>query len=230
MIAGVYLIMPFLSDFVRNRGLKGVEYFLIIYFLASVIYAIGKIFDFSLHILDLSFFIDPLAYIMLGYYLHKKEFDISSNKMIIIGFILFLGSLLLRVFLLNEGWFSSSFIYPDSNLVLDIPTVFTATGIFLIFKYKSNLNNSAFLSLFNELFKKLKLNEIILQVSKSSFGMYVNHYIFLFILSYFLKDDNIMNNPILWMPFLTILITMLSFLAIMVLNKIKYIRKLTGYH
>lgn len=30
MILGVYLAMPIINDFVKNRGLKGVEYFLII--------------------------------------------------------------------------------------------------------------------------------------------------------------------------------------------------------
>ena len=82
LIVGVYLAIPFINEFIRNRGLNEVRYFIIIFILASVFYTACRFFNITSY-LDLRFFIGGLSYVIVGYYLANVK--IKSPKKVMAG-------------------------------------------------------------------------------------------------------------------------------------------------
>ena len=76
MIIAMYLAIPIINVFIRNAKDNEIEYYVIMFLLASLIYSIAKIFEVRMA-LDLDFFIGPAAYLILGYYISRKDFKLS---------------------------------------------------------------------------------------------------------------------------------------------------------
>jgi surface polysaccharide O-acyltransferase-like enzyme len=91
MLIGIYLSLPILNSYIKETKIGGAEYFLVLSFLAVVIYQALEIFNTPTYF-NLTFFIGPIIYLFLGYYLDHKEFKSGPNKMIWIGLILFLAT------------------------------------------------------------------------------------------------------------------------------------------
>ena len=95
MMVGIYLAIPIVNIFIRNAEFKEIEYFLIIFLLVSLFYQI--LFENNIETnLDLNFFMGPFSYLILGYYLSKKDLTkslrISSNNIILVAILLFIIS------------------------------------------------------------------------------------------------------------------------------------------
>jgi len=239
MLIGVYLVIPIINEFVKNKGLKGVEYFLIIWFTTSMISCISLYFNISTYFLDLTFFAGPLGFVMLGYYLYKKEFKYSPNKLVIIGLILFILGILLKVILLWKGiniFVCRYYIFQTkSHLEIDIFAIIQTIGMFLSIKYLNSVNIKGVTNL-----SKLRVaisnflstgitKKLTNSLSKSSFGIYLNHYIFISIIT-FLNPKLINHDPLKWIPFLIIVVLIASWGTILVINKIPYMKKISGYY
>lgn len=231
MLIGVYLVIPIINEFVKNKGLKGVEYFLVLWFITSIISCISLYFNISTYFLDLTFFAGPLGFVMLGYYLHNKKFKYSPNKLVIIGLILFILGIALKVILLWKGiniFACRYYIFQTkSHLEIDIFAIIETIGMFIMIKYLSiNIKGVTKLSKFLSTGKIRKLTN---SLSRSSFGIYLNHYIIISIITS-LSLNLTGHNALKWIPFLTVIVLITSWGLILIINKIPFMRKISGYY
>ncbi|MCL2156969.1 MAG: acyltransferase family protein, partial [Methanobrevibacter sp.] len=230
MLIGVYLIMPIINEFIKNKGLKGVEYFLILWFITTVICCITQYMKVSMYFLDLTFFAGPLGYVMLGYYLHNKKFKYSPNKMVLSGLILFaLGTIFKVLMLWNGIHVCVYYIFQTSSyLEIDIFNIIQIMGMFLTIKYLNNvtIKGKAKLSHFLSTGIPRKLTD---SLSRSSYGIYLNHYIVIdIILALNLKLTK--HNALKWIPPLIIIVLITSWLIVLIVKKIPYLQKISGYY
>jgi surface polysaccharide O-acyltransferase-like enzyme len=234
MLIGVYLFMPIINYFVKGEGLKGVKYYLILWIISSLFFCMTIYFDISVYYLDLSFFVGPIGYILLGYYLHNKKFNYSPKILMFSGLLLFFGAYLLKVFLMHESILPiTSFKYyiflVRSPLEIDIFTMLQVTGLFLFIKY-FNINNVKNLtSKIAQFLEKGIIGKLTMSLSKASYGIYLNHMIIIGLIK--LLELNLLRHGALkWIPFLTIIVLFISWGIILLMNKIPILNKFSGYH
>jgi len=232
MLIGVYLLIPIINEFVRAKGLKGVQYFLILWLITSIISGLSSFFDFSTGFLDLSFFAGPMGYVLLGYYLHNKKFKYSPNKIIAIGLGLFIAGFLLKFLLLNGGVNLHKFTYyifqKKSYLEIDIFVMMMTSGIFLTFKYLNSSLNGLTHSI-SEFLKGKIVKKLILSLSKASYGIYLTHYIMVSGIALMIPKI-VKHTSLKWIPFLIVLVLVCSWALIVLISKIPFIKKISGYH
>lgn len=82
-LIGIYLFIPVINSFVKEYSLKGVEYFLAIWFFTMILktfnsYPLWTNFDLNL-------FAGYIGYPLLGYWLANRKFNVSDRKLCIIG-------------------------------------------------------------------------------------------------------------------------------------------------
>jgi surface polysaccharide O-acyltransferase-like enzyme len=235
ILIGVYLAMPIINDFVKNRGLKGVEYFLLLWVITSLICSISQYYDISLNYLGLAlfFFAGPLGYVLLGYYLRFKKFNYSPRKLMILGLIMFVSAILLKTFLTWNGWFNQGlFRYyvfdTKSFLYMDIFAFLQVIGFFMFFRYL-NEGQIGLTSKISSFLSQGIIRKLTISLSKSSYGVYLNHLVFIDLIG-LLGLQLVQRNALKWIPFLIIVILLVSWGTMVILDRIPYLKKITGYH
>lgn len=233
MILGVYLIIPIISSFIKSFKMKGVEYFFIIWLITTGLISLSVVFDFSLNYLDLVIFSGPMGYLILGYYLHNKEFNISPRKIVNFSLIVFIVMSFLKFLILNQEYinpylFRYMIFTTKSRLEIDTVSIFQVAAIFLVFKHISEVKSGIYNTIHKFANKKLVL-AFIISMSQASYGIYLNHYFITNTLK-FLKFPFTILPSIIVVPILTITVLLFAYSIIMVLNKIPVINKLSGYH
>ena len=91
-LIGVYLLIPVIGSFIREEGMKGAEYLILITFILSILYTVG-FFDYpqmKYNFRVIFNFFPVLGYFIMGSYIHNKQFKYSDKKMFAIGCIVFL--------------------------------------------------------------------------------------------------------------------------------------------
>ena len=217
-IIGFYLTVPILNSFIKDHELKGVEYVLIIAIAFALIPTLGL--DKS-NIADRFKFAEPAfllcLYPLLGYYLHKKEFNIKNKYMAIIGLALFILGYLLSL--------SSMYILgrPDISIqYLNINHLFIiieSAGLFLLFKY---LNTGIIFDKFHILLK------MILSLSICSFGMYFVHFVLLKLIPAEFLTQFLVGKACIWIPVFGVTLVFLSWIIILIMSKIPVIKWLSA--
>lgn len=233
MILGVYLLIPIMASFIKTSKLEGVKYFLIIWLITTAMITLSKIFGFSLHYLDLTLFSGPTGYLMLGYYLHNNEFNMSPKKIITVSLIVFISMTLIKTFVANQTAFDPySFRYmifsTKSRLEIDTISIVQVSALYLIFKYMSNVSSGIYKRL-SEFGNRKMVLALIISISQASYGIYLNHYF----ITTTLKHINFpfVDLPsLIFVPLIAVIILMISYGVIMILNNVPIINKLTGYH
>ena len=205
LILGVYLVMPILNKWVANSDLSEIEYFLIIWLIPTIFeYTIMAEFP-----IKLSYFTSPVGLVILGYYLRHTERKIFNNT----NFALILTVLPAVIMLIY------SYLVVDSKILFEfhrysILPIIEVTGVFCLFKSSKFLNNP------NDSVKK-----IVSSIAMCSYGMYLIHSQLIMI---FRKVLNVsFNFPL---EYLTLLIVgfILSWIIILILNKIPIINDFIG--
>ena len=204
-LIGIYLFIPVLNSFIKEYELKGVEYFLAIWFITMILKTFNSYPLWSYFNLDM--FASFIGYPVLGYYLANKKFKVTDKKMCIIGLITLIVSLAVFVYLK----------YTNVSLIRyeNLPNIFMGVGLFLLIMYLDKLNA----------FNKIKDNFIgkaIISLSLCSYGMYFSHVIVVKALSYYNPKSNLL------FPAMFVLIVFLSWLLPYVLSKIPYVKTFSG--
>ncbi|WP_458453960.1 acyltransferase [Methanobrevibacter sp.] len=206
MLVGIYLFLPVINSFVREYGLRGLEYFLAIYFFTVILKTFNHYPLFPTF--DLNYFASFIGYPVMGYYLSNKDFKIADLKMCIIGLGIFLAFLAAYVasgiYHINIGMHYQNFI-----------NVMMAVGFFIFIQYLDRLD--AFNAIKEGLWGKM-----IVSISICSYGMYYVHYIILRII----KQFDIHSNK--YIIFILLLIVVSSWIVIYILSKIPYLKKVCG--
>ena len=224
MLIGIYLSLPILNSYIKETKIGGAEYFLVLSFLAVVIYQALEIFNTPTYF-NLTFFIGPIIYLFLGYYLDHKEFKSGPNKMIWIGLILFLATTAFIVYfdVFHQGFQRTLFLhhynfYTRSYMDVSLVILLQAAGVFLFWKYINFDSTEGIFKRFALLFKKPLISVGIKSISRSCYGIYLTHQTMLLII--FLLVDVNYFNAYYWTFILAFLTFVSSWGIITVLRKI----------
>ena len=207
MLIGVYLAIPVLNTFIKEYGLKGCEYFLIVWFITIVLMTFNSYPLFPDFNLD--FFASYVGYPVLGYYLDKKEFGIDDLKVAILGLAIFVISLASFVYIHYTNLNLTAQIY------LNVPIVFMGIGIYLFIKYIDRITS----------FRHVKDNIIgkaIAAISLASYGMYFSHVLVLKVLLMFNPESTLL------MPVMFVLLVFFSWLLPYIVSKMPYLKIFSG--
>ena len=229
MVLGAYLAIPVINIFVKYGSEKEIEYFLVLFAITVILYQTFNILDLK-YSLDLNFFITPISYLILGYYLSTKEFNKSPNQIILISLALFIISTILKM---KFGNFFD--IYPKMNLSSTIDfgilQVIQVSSIFLLVKNIYNEHVTGIFSAIKGFLETNIVNKFILSVSRASYGMYLVHMLFLreFIRPFF-KTLQLTSTKMIIACFATfIALFLVSWIITVILGKIPYVNKISGY-
>ena len=216
-LIGVYLLIPVVSSFIREEGMKGSEYLILITLILSVLFTIG-FFDYpqmKYNFKVIFYFFPVLGYFIMGSYIQNKEFNMSKGKLFAIGVLMFIVGIIghfIQIYMKSLGTYALTPV-DFFNIFVILETM----GLFIAFKY-------ADVKMLGEKVKPLKertIGKVIVIFSSCSFGIYFSHYLIMQLLCYegflksFIKHDFIINLP------LTCLIVIgLSWALILIMSKI----------
>lgn len=220
MIVGLYMITPFLRKIVQDE--MYIRYFLILsmIFALAIPEAISTIKTISeeygtkaealINKAYIHFMLGFTVYYVGGYYLNKITISKKqANYIIFLGVFGFIFTVLLT---------SAFSLYTKTSIQVfysshTINVCFEAVLIFWLFKKRFSQKQ------FSEKSKK-----VILALSKYSFGAYLTHVFVITILSEQLHLSNVSFNPLFAIPFVTLLVFIISFCISAILNHIPFIK------
>ncbi|MBE6500468.1 MAG: hypothetical protein E7Z80_08005 [Methanobrevibacter thaueri] len=225
MMIGVLFTIPIINKFIQNSTEKEIEYYIIVFVFFSIIQQVFTIYNIK-YALDITFFITPVSYLILGYYLSIKEFK-SPSKIILISLVVFVISTICKI-KFGSFIFNNSF---HTYLDLSLFQILQSTAIFLIIKYLYSSKEGIFKSI-NNLLNYPLINKIILSISKSSYGMYLIQHplIYSIIKPEFVKLSLSGSGTLILSIIIIICVFLISWIIIMILGKIPYLNKLIGYY
>ena len=82
LMIGVYFTIPIINEFIKTDQLNSTKYLVIMFVISSILYQLLSFFKAYTYI-DLTFFILPIGYLSLGYFLSGLEFKNKRNVLII---------------------------------------------------------------------------------------------------------------------------------------------------
>lgn len=206
LLIGLYLFFPIIIKWIHKSTQSE-----IIYFLGIWVITILTPLPFMKKIIpniEISYFSGYIGLPVLGLFLHKTTINLK-NKTTIYSLMIFTGILvtILGTFFYTQqdGKFYELFYYH-----LSFNAIFTSAGIFLLFRstIKSNCN-------------------IILFISKYSYGIYLIHVLILSILEIFGFSYNFIN-PFIGVPVTSVLCLIISSLIIWSINKLPWGKYISG--
>ena len=230
MLIGVYLFLPVINSFVKEYGIRGLEYFLAVWIAVLCLNTVGL---YPFHQLELSYFAGFLGYFVLGYYLANREFGISDEKMILIGFLLFSVFTLINMHhTVTAGLLKGKVIYYSYKTII---CALQSSGLFLIFRYwavYSSKNNNSIVDKVYSIFRDSFLFKIIFALSTYSYGIFLVHYFPLNTFRYI--NQNMIPifsfNPVIWLPIIYIAVVGIAFIIVYICDRIPYLREISGSH
>lgn len=236
MILGIYCTIPVINEFIKSKGMEGVEYFLIIAIIASLFYQFCKAIGLVTY-LDLRFFVGPLTYMMLGYYVNNKEFDMPANKILTISLLIFIVTTGLKMGfdVIGYGYthlnFNNPVILLESNLDVNILGYLRAAALFVFIKYLYSENLNCVYSSVKKVLEFNPVRRFILSVAKASYGIYLVHDLFLNYLMVFILPTLLLPEESLFglIFILTPAFLIISWLIVIVVNRIPGLSKWSGY-
>ncbi len=155
MMLGMYIIMPIFNKWINGTDLSKVEYFLIIW----------SIYIIATHTLMvpvpefLSFFISPIGFVVLGYYLRHSERKIFNNSIVALIFII-VPAILMMLYSYSVVDKSILFVFHRYSILVMIEAI----GVFCLFKTSSFLNNPGNV-----------VKGLVSSIAMCSYGMYLIH-------------------------------------------------------
>lgn len=220
MIAGLYLITPFLRPITEKKDKNILLYLLIVWLItASIVPFISFLFPVLKNILYLllmgkihfSFPLSYLGYFILGYYLHNYV-NIKRTSLIIFSLlfslvIIVIGDIKYSI----PGTGEQSFFF-DSFCPF---VIITAISVFLLIK--------------NKCFQAEYSNKFILKMSDLTLGVYLIHPFFIQIVEklklFGIINSQLNDNNFIAIPAAFIIVSFLSFSSVYLLSKIPVIKK-----
>ncbi len=211
VMIGIYLFIPVINSFVKEFNIKGIEYFLAIWFVTIFLNTINQ---YPFKSLELSYFAGYIGYVVLGYYLANKEFKINKLVLSLLGFVLFIVFNILHMYIKyhNIGL---------SCHYLSLTIAFTSIGAFLLIKgltqYLENKSSKTYVKI-----RSGRIGELIFIISTCSYGMYFANSLIIRVIT--LADI----NSVKLLPLLYLVIVASSLIVVYILSKIPGLKMFSG--
>ena len=171
------------------------------------------------------YFISFLAYVVIGYVITHNDWlesRFDSRILLLIASVLAIVSYCSYIFnfVVPRSVSAGQFIYLS---YFNVTILFISLMVFLSFKF---LSSGGYL----EKIEHNALGNAIALISKYSFGIYLVHYLILHALKMnVVKFVNYLGqSPLIWIPVFVVLAAVISLVILMILDKIPYLRKVTG--
>ena len=233
MILGVFLSIPVINKFIQHSKTKEIEYFLIIFILASIFYQLTFYFKIE-QFFNLTLFLSPLGYLVLGYYLSRKEFSLSPNAVVTVSILLFIFvtfikfSGFLHIIPMTDNFVSLQSKVLSSWVDVGIFEIIQSSSIFLICKYIYQSKQGIYL-IVKKILESNYISRFILSVSRASYGMYLINLIPT-VMIYDLQNYSFTGTQVcLLILSLSIAIFLSSWIVVVIFGKIPFIKNVSGY-
>jgi surface polysaccharide O-acyltransferase-like enzyme len=210
VILGLYLITPILAIFIKNAKRIEIEYFLLLWGIATVISALVRyVFGFT-YKLELNHVAGSIGFFVLGYYLDHYDFTKRSKRNIYIA-----GCIGVVLTFLLTYWYTK-----NNNGQLD-------TYWFSNFAPNVVLVSMAIFIGMKSLNMKKALPPILNLLSTFSFGIYLVHALIIYLLKdYSLYVDSNHIHPIISVPINIVVILTISTIVVYIIKKLPLLNKL----
>ncbi|MDB5122953.1 MAG: yiaH 1 [Mucilaginibacter sp.] len=211
MLIGLYFFIPVIGKFVRNSNEKEILYFLIVWFVVMML-SQPYLSRFN-PVVDLHYFAGYVGYLVLGYYLAFKDFNIKTLRLWMILLLVF------SVVLIAAGtWFIIPYTKWPGTLFyepLNPAVLMVSVSAFMIAKRTV-----------------IKMPPILTRISgfagRYNYGIYLSHALVL----YFLEDPFGINYklcvPIVSIPLTALICFILSLLLVWLISKIPFGKWISG--
>lgn len=232
MILVVYVVLFIMNKIIKKAKIKNlsdsklIKSIIILFIIYSICVTLNL---FDIRGYTLLYYITFVGYGVLGYYLAKTDFTkfrISEKTILILSLILsilFYGLLIFKTMTLTI-----QAQHPSTVDFFDIINLILAVNGFLFFRYFEEYKGKITSSIYNKI-RYGFCGKLISSLSKCSFGIYLNHIIILNIIKILVFDSALANhNPIKCIPFLIIVVLIISWIITLVMSKIPYIKKVSG--
>lgn len=224
MILGVIFAIPIINKFILYADEKELNYYLLVIIAFSIIQQIFHIFEIR-YALDMTFFLNPVAYLLLGYYLYNKDFNCSTPNVLAISLVLFIVSSLLKFEFGNYYYSTQLLTFMDLSLF----QLIQAASLFVFVKYLYDEHASGIVRSFLD---SNPVKKFILSVSKTSYGMYfIQHpIVFEIIKPYYLQLSLTGTKSFILIIAFCVAVFFISWILTLIFGKIPYLNKVSGYH
>lgn len=234
LILGVYLSVPIINKFIQHASMREIEYFLAVFVLGSVFYQTVLFFGFD-QFLDLNFFVAPLGFLILGYYLSVKEFSLAPEKMVVLTGLVFVGVTAVKI-LAQGGVIPYDLVFDfvatrsevlGSFLDVSIFRILQVVSLFVFFKYLYQLDGNRL----KGFLERGIVKRAILSASRASYGIYLVEVIFRRALEpFFVAIPHSGAGICLTIVLMAVVIFVLSWASVVLFGKIPWLRKFSGYY
>ncbi len=222
LIIEIYLVTPIFRIFIKYAKERDLFYFLLLWFSVSSLYPfIQNVGGMLMHLdIQVRLPVGPvqgyIGYFVLGYFLNR----FVTEKSVSTAWAIWIASLAVCIFgtyFLSRHFHSFQLLFYGA---MSPNIIFYTASFFILMKYTGPILEKRL----NSGFKNLIIN-----ISKASFGIYLIHPMILDALGvgrwgFVLKAD--MPHPFYMIPLTTVVIYSLSFLAIFVIQKIPYLKRI----
>ena len=211
--------MPVFNSFIKEHGTKGAEYFLLVWLVFIILTNLNLSQEYYVTLIFQNFGI-YMGYVVLGYYLANKEFNIYSLPMAIFCTIIFIICVAINIF--NALNFAT-IVYIES-----ISIIVQCSALVMILRYLSkfaSFNPKHALSKLHYFIEKSFIGTIIYTLSICSYTIYLMH-------------DHIINLLLQYYPVSTFDLVPVAFLLLaagslivaVILSKVPVLNKIVGVH
>lgn len=212
-LLGLYLVTPILRIYLKSAKQRDINYFLILWFVANIIYPnISKFLGIRIGI-PIYMVTDFVGYYLIGYYISNFKLNNKYKRIIfILGFFAFLLTIIVTYFLTKEAGIPDEWFYS----YLNVGVIFPAIAVFVYFQgidWERILEN------------KSGIKSLVQKISATTFGIYLLHPIILEILNRYNINFSLIH-PLYGIPISLTLTFLISFFIILFFQKIPLIRSI----
>lgn len=230
LIIGVYLVIPIINKFIQNANSKEMNYYVLLIIVASLFNQTFRMLNLR-YSLDIIFFLCPISYLILGYYLFNKEFKLKSSYIIYISIFVFIFTSLVKV--VWVGNFYMDYTYTVRSYVdLGIFEILQSASVFLIIKHIYCKKNRGLLLKIRNFLETDHMNQFITSVSRSSYGMYLTQNLFINkTLLPLLSTWSLTRKEVcLAILIVSISVFIISWIITLIFSRIPYLKYFSGYY
>lgn len=237
MILGVYITVPVINKFVQHSSLRELEYFIAVLFLGSVFYQIMFILGIT-HYVNLNLVLCPVAYLVLGYYLSVKDFKMNRTTLISLAVLLFIAVSVIKILAVDgylpfeyvTGYDITSSPRVATQVDLGIFELIRVSSLFLMFRFIFEAKSGIYARI-RGILEGNFLTKIYTSVSKASYGMYLFHRTLFVPLEIIFASLALTGSQVCLIILILMLVTnLISWIVVLIIDKIPLINRFSGYH